>query len=359
MKSIKSTVLINKAAVLRRTLFLFSLGLLIAGSGCRPMSTPSASGPTNVRLAFFPNVTHAAALVGTDRKTFAEALGSGAKLEEQVFTAGPSEIEALFAGQVDIGYIGPGPAVNGFVKSNGKALRIIAGASSGGAALVVRRDAGVADIKGLNGKRVAVPQKGGTQDISLRHALQQAGLRSKDQGGTVEVIQTAPADTLNLFARKQLDAAWVPEPWVARLEKEGGGVALIDERDLWPGKRFATTVVIVRTRFLEEHPDLVQKFLRAHVETVAWIDANPDDAREIVGARIDTLTSKAVPDDILRAALSRTDITYDPLRESVLTFADWAHDLGYLRSGRDALGSLIDTAPLNRVLGERKQAAIR
>ena len=313
---------------------------------------------TTVHLAFFPNVTHAVALVGTGRGTFAQALGPTVKLEEQVFSAGPSEIEAVFGNQVDIGYIGPGPAVNGYLRSHGEALKVIAGASSGGTALVVRNDSGIADVKGLAGKRVSVPQTGGTQDISLRHAMQTVGLNSTDKGGTVIVLGNAPADTLTLFVKKELDAAWVTEPWVARLVKEGNGKVLQDERDLWPDRKFATTVVIVRSAFLKEHPDLVAKFMEAHVETVDWISTHRDEAVTVVGERLKKLTGKALPADILKSSFDRTDLTYDPLRGSILTFADWAKALGYLKEDRSSLGSLIDVQPLNAVLAKRGKPAI-
>lgn len=314
---------------------------LLSGCGPKPGGGGhSASGLVTLRLAYFPNVTHGVALVGAGRGDFAKALGPGVKIEEQTFNAGPAEIEALFADQVDLGYVGPGPAINGFLKSKGRALRIIAGAASGGASLVVRADSGIADIMGLANRRVAVPQTGGTQDISLRHALQTAGLGATDKGGSVTVLPTPNPDALTLFKKKEIDAAWVPEPWVARLVKEGGGRILIDERDLWPGKRFATTVVIVRTRFLDEHPDIVARFISAHTNTVGWIRTNPDDARRVIGEQIKMDTSKAIPDDILKDALSRTEFTQDPLKESVLTFADWAKGLGYQREGRSALGSL-------------------
>jgi NitT/TauT family transport system substrate-binding protein len=339
-------------------------GVLLAGCGPKKPETPEtraakANEPVTLRLAFFPNVTHAVALVGTGNGTFAKALGSKVKIEEQSYNAGPAEIEALFGDQVDIGYIGPGPAVNGFLKSHGKALQIIAGASSGGAGLVVRSDSGITDVKGLAGKHVSSPQTGGTQDISLRHALQVAGLSSTDKGGTVSVVPVTNPDTLTLFKKKELDAAWVPEPWVARLVKEGGGTVLSDERDLWPNKQFATTVVIVRRKFLDEHPEVVAKFLAAHVETVDWIQKNKDAAKALVGQRIQKLTGKALAADILTNALSRTDITYDPLKETVLTFADWSKALGFQREDRGALGDLFNLKPLNDALGQKKLAHIQ
>jgi len=319
---------------------------------------PESSKPLTIHLAYFPNVTHAVALVGTAKSMFAGAVGSNVTIDEQSFTAGPSEIEALFANAVDIGYIGPGPAINGYLKSKGKALRVIAGASSGGAGLVVRNGAGITDIKSLAGKRVAVPQTGGTQDISLRHALLSAGLNSTDKGGNVNVLPVAPADTLTLFIKGELDAAWVTEPWISRLVKDGHGALQIDERELWPGKKFATTVVIVRTAFMNEHPDVVDSFLRAHVETVNWIETHPDEAITVVGAKIKQVTGKSLPPDIMKSAFARTDFTYDPLRDTVNTFADWSNQLGYLHQDHTALGGFFDTGPLNRVLAADKRPPV-
>jgi NitT/TauT family transport system substrate-binding protein len=313
-------------------------------------------------LGFFPNLTHAAALVGTGNGAFQKALGSNVTLEERVFTAGPAEIEALFAGEVDLGYIGPGPALNGYLKSAGKALKIIAGASSGGAALVARADVPIASMADLAGKRVAVPQTGGTQDISLRHALQTAGLTPKDKGGSgaksVDVVQYAPADTLSQFQRKTIEAAWLPEPWVTRLQVETGAKIVQDERKLWPGGKFSTAVVVVRSEFLEKHPDLVEKFLQAHVAVVREINEKPDVARATIGERIKTLNNgKGLPNAILKTALSRTAITDDPLQESVLTFADWSKSLGYQRQDRSALTDLFDTKPLDAARSSAKQTS--
>ncbi len=333
--------------------------LAVVGVSCRNAgSRRTPEGTLIVRLAYFPNVTHGVALVGSARKTFSDALGNGVKIEEQIFNAGPAEIEALFGDQIDIGYIGPGPALNGFLKSKGKALKIVAGASSGGASLVVRADSGITNVKQLAGKKVASPQTGGTQDISLRHALQQAGLGATDKGGQVSLLPTANPDTLTLFVKRELDAAWVPEPWVARLVKEGNGKILIDERDQWPDRKFATTIVIVRTRFLESNSGLVSKFLGAHLDTVDWIQKNPDETLKIVGEQIKKLTKKAIPEDVLKDALSRTDFTHDPLRETVLTFADWSKQLGFQRSGREELNDLFDLKPVNAALESRKLAKL-
>ncbi len=358
-----------QTAPIRAASALLMVGLL-PGTGCNTNNssngTPSgnvsateAGKPATVRLAYFPNVTHGVALIGVSRGTFAHAFGKDTKLETQVFTAGPAEIEALFAGAVDIGYIGPGPAINGYLKSKGDALKIIAGAASGGAGFVVANGSGIKDIKDLGGKHVSIPQVGGTQDISLRHAIMEAGLAPKNKNGTVDVVQYAPAETETQFTQKAIDAAWLPEPWVSRLEKQGTATLLFDERDRWPNKQFASAVVIVSTKFLTAHPDLVKKFLAAHVDTVIWTKAHPGDAEKIIGEQIKAATQKAIPDDILKSALARTDMTYDPLRSSVTTFADWSRKLGYQRDEASALEGLIDETPLNAVLTERKLAPVK
>ena len=347
---------------LQSALFALTIGAVVAlGIGCRRNdgSTPKSAGANvTVRIAYFPNVTHMAAIIGSSQGKFQHAFGPRVHVEERLFAAGPLEIEAVFADQVDIGYIGPGPAINGFEKSRGKALRIIAGASSGGAALVIRSDAGISGFKDLASKRIAVPQTGGTQDISMRHALQTVGLSSTDRGGNVSIVPVTPADTLTLFVKKELDAAWVTEPWVSRLIKEGGGALLKDERDLWHGGKFASSVVIVRTQFLEEHPDLVAAFLRAHVETVDWILGHRKEAVPLVSARLKELTGKALPADVLATAMQRTDPTYDPLPETIFTFAEWSKLLGYQRSDRSALNGIMEFRQLNGILRANHKAEI-
>lgn len=329
----------------RRAFSLSLLGLLLlpllvgCPSGSGTPSAPRAGGKETVRVAFFPNVTHAVALYGSGSGDFAKAL-EGATVEEKVFKAGPEEIEALFAGEVDLGYIGPGPAINGFLKSNGKALKIVAGAASGGAALVARPDAAIASIKDLAGKKIAVPQTGGTQDIALRHALKKEGITN------AQVLQYAPADSLREFQNKTIDAAWIPEPWVARLEAEAGAKLVVDERTLWPDGKFSSAVLIARTEFLEKHPDLVKKFVAANEAAVKAIEKDPDGARKVIGERLKTLQQgKAVPDAILKKALERTQVTSDPLIDSILTVADHSKELGYLKQGREALPSLFATEP--------------
>src|SRR6202049_3425384 len=212
--------------------------------------------PTAVRVGYFPNITHAQALIGKATGKFDQALAPGAKVEWKAFNAGPSAIEALFAGALDLAYVGPNPAISGYIRSQGAALRVIAGATSGGAALVVREGSGIQKPEDFHGKRVATPQLGNTQDVALRAWLHAHNLQTREKGGDVQVIPISNADQLTLFLKGQIDAAWAPEPWAARLVHEGDGRIFLDERDLWPDHQFVVTNVIVNPKFLKEHPDV-------------------------------------------------------------------------------------------------------
>lgn len=307
-----------------------------------------------MRLAYFPNLTHAVALVGVERGTFKDAFGPNVTLETKTFNAGPAEIEALFAGEIDIGYVGPNPAINGYTKSKGEALRIIAGASSGGALFVVRPEANIKGPKDLDGKKFASPQLGGTQDVALRFYLQENGLQTADKGGTVEILPTQNPDILTLFKQGQIDGAWVPEPWATRLVQEGKGQVFIDERTLWPGGKFTTTLVVVRKQFLDEHPDLVAKFLEAHVDTVQYIASNAAETKKIVNSEIERITGSGLPTEVLDKAYENLDITYDPLAPTLFKSADSAFALGFLGDSKPDLSGIYTLDPLNQVLTAKK-----
>lgn len=304
-----------------------------------------------VRLGYFPNITHTQALVGVADGSFQKALGPDVKVDPKVFNAGPDEMEALFAGQIDIGYIGPGPAVTGYIRSNGEALKVIAGATSGGASLVVRKQSGITTPAGLVGRRIASPQLGNTQDIALRHYLD-ATLHAKlaETGGNTRVVPIRNPDILTLFKKGDLDAAWVPEPWAARLVHDGGGKILLDERTLWPQGKFSTAVVIVRKKFLEEHPNLVAKFVQAHVTVTDWANAHPEAAQHAASSEIKRLTGKALPAEVLKDAYSRLSVTYDPLTPTVKRCAQWSYALGFLGKSQPQLDGLFDASFLDKAL---------
>jgi NitT/TauT family transport system substrate-binding protein len=322
-----------------------------ASGGAAPTAASGGSGEAvTVHLAYFPNLTHAPGVVGVARGTFKDALGANVTLDVKTFNAGPALIEALFAGSIDIGYVGPNPAINGYVKSKGEALRIVAGASSGGALFIVRPEANIKTAKDLEGKKIASPQKGGTQDVALRHYLKENGLSTSETGGTVQVLPTENPNILTLFKQGQLDGAWVPEPWASRLILEAKGQVFVDERTLWPEGKFVTTNIVVSKKFLDAHPDIVSKFLAAHVDTVQWINANKAEAKQIVNKEIERITTKALPTEVLDKAFETTDVTYDPLASSLFKSADDAFGLGFLGDQKPELSGIYDLKPLNDVL---------
>jgi NitT/TauT family transport system substrate-binding protein len=280
------------------------------------------------------------------------------RVEWHQFNAGPSAIEALFAGAIDLTYIGPSPTINGYVQSHGEALRVIAGACSGGAGLVVRNGAGINQPQDFHGKRVGSPQLGNTQDVALRSWLKSQGLKTTDKGGDVQVAPLPNPDQLTLFQRGGLDAAWAPEPWATRLIQEGHGRLFLDERTLWPGGKFVSAHLIVRTQFLQEHPDLVKTFLRTHVELTDWINAHPDEAKVLLNQQIKSDTGKALSDAVINEAWSRLSPTYDPLRASLVRSAQESFDAGSLKAVPD-LSNLYDLTLLNQILKEKKKKAIQ
>lgn len=309
-----------------------------------------------LRLGFFPNVTHAAALVGTERGTFATELAAGQRtLQTSTFNAGPAAIEALLSGALDASYLGPNPAINGHVKSKGEALRVVAGATSGGAFLVVHPD--IDDADDLRGKTVASPQLGGTQDVALRTWLAGEGLQTDPQGGgDVSIAPQENAQILEAFQAGSIAGAWVPEPWASRLVLEAGGKVLVDESTLWPGGRYVTTHLVVRREYLEAQPEAVAALLRAHVDTTAWIVANPAEAQAAVIAGIHGITGKEISAEVVAHAWPHLEFTTDPLQDSLLRSAEDATKVGLLDKGGVELGTLYELAPLERALAERKDA---
>jgi NitT/TauT family transport system substrate-binding protein len=307
----------------------------------------AAEDPVALRLGYFPNLTHAPAIVGLEQGLFAKELGPAVALETHPFNAGPEAVEAIFSDALDISYIGPNPAINAFAKSGGQAIRILAGSTSGGAALVV--EPGIRSPADLAGKKIASPQLGNTQDVALRSWLRAQGLETTlAGGGDVSILVQANAQTLEAFRAGEIQGAWVPEPWATRLRLEGGGAVLVDEASLWPGGRFVTTHVIVRSQFLKQRPDLVARFLRAHVAAVDFASAHPEQAQAIVNGALEKLTGKALAPETLQAAWRNLRFTVDPIASSLRKSAQDAQAVGLLDpvdlTGIYALG------PLNALL---------
>jgi NitT/TauT family transport system substrate-binding protein len=336
-----------------------SLGILAALILMATSGAYSQQKPVVVRVGYFPNITHAQALVGRANGQFDKALGAGVQIEWKAFNAGPSAIEALFANAIDMTYVGPNPTVTGYVRSQGEAVRVIAGAASGGASLVVRQGSGIQQASDFHGKKVATPQMGNTQDVALRSWLRANGLKAREKGGDVQVLPITNPDQLTLFLKGQLDAAWAPEPWAARLVHEGGGKIFLDECDLWPNRQFVITDLIVNPKFLKQHPDIVKNFLRAHVELTDWIDKNAAQAKQIMNRQLQKETGKPLAPEVMDDAFSRMQVTYDPIRSSLQKSTQQAFDEGFLGRTQPDLSGLYDLTLLNEVLREKKAAPVQ
>jgi NitT/TauT family transport system substrate-binding protein len=323
-----------------------------------------------LRIGYFPNLNHAQAVIGLQQDgDFQKILNinsnnttKNVEVESYVFNAGPSAIEALFGGQIDVAYVGPNPAINGYLASNGQGLRVISGAASGGASFVIRNDSGIKSVNDLGGKKFASPQLGNTQDVSLRKFLVDNGFNTADNGGNVTVVPVTPADILTLMLKKEIDGAWVPEPWATRLVKEANGRIFVDERELWPPDgRFVTANIIARTDYLNENPDIVKQFLQAHINKTIWLNENKDqEAITAFNGALKKITGKTIPDDEIRDALTRLEFTFDPVEESLFKIAYNAYELGYLDNGgsRSDLSNIFDLTILNDILagtGEKER----
>lgn len=306
-----------------------AVSTLTLAAACGSTNTGGDSTPSQVRLGYYANLTHAAALVGVKKGFFADALGSKTTLKTNVFNAGPDAVQALLSNSVDATYVGPNPAINAFIQSHGQAIRIISGATSGGASLVVRSS--IQSPADLKGKTLASPQLGNTQDIALRWWLKSNGFQTTvTGGGDVKIQPQDNATTLQTFRAGQIDGAWVPEPWATRLVQEGGGHVLVDERSLWPGGQFVTTLLVVRTDFMNQHPTVVKELLQAQMRATDYLLQNPADAQTTVNQAIADITTKKLADGVIAAAWKNLTFTNDPIASSLKTSADHANQLGLL-----------------------------
>jgi NitT/TauT family transport system substrate-binding protein len=304
-------------------------------------------GLDSVKIGYFGNLTHATALVGRERGLFQKELGA-TKADYATFNAGPSEIEALNSGSIDIGWIGPSPAINGYTKSNGKSLKIIGGSASGGVKLVVNPKK-ISSLKDVKGKKIATPQLGNTQDVAFLNWAADQGWKVDAQSGKgdVTVVRSDNKVTPDAFKAGSVDGAWVPEPTASKLVAEGGKV-LLDESTLWPDKKFVITNIIVRQAFLKEHPKAVEAVLKASVEANKWINANPDQAKAAANKQLGIDSGKELPANVLDPAWKSIQFTDDPLASTLNTEAAHAVKAGLLDA--PSLKGIYDLTILNKVL---------
>jgi NitT/TauT family transport system substrate-binding protein len=338
-------------------MLMLALGVLVlAACGSSADAGGSAdNGPLTLRLGYFPNLTHASALVGVKKGFFASALGPSVTIETHTFNAGGDAVTAILSGSIDATFVGPNPTTNAFVQSHGEAVRVIAGAASGGALLIVKPS--ITSPAELKGKKIADPQLGGTQDIALRWYLKAQGFKTDTAGGgDVNVLPQDNAQSLTAFKQGQIDGAWVPEPWASRLVVEGGGKVLVDERDLWPGGQFVTTNLMVSRQFLNAHPVRVKALLEGLYQATQYINSNPGDAQTATNDAVEQITGKKLATGVVSAAWPHLTFTLDPLAATLKASADHAHSLGLLPSVD--VNGLYDLTLLNQVLAAHGQPAV-
>ena len=307
-----------------------------------------------VRIGFFANVTHAPALVAQQLRLFETFLGKdGTQIQYVLFNAGPAAIEAMKGGAIDVSYIGPNPSISGYTTTGGTLLRIVSGATSGGASLVVKPS--ITSAAQLKGKKIATPQLGNTQDVALRSWLKDQGLStSTTGGGDVTVIPTDNAQSLTLFKKGDIDGAWVPEPWASRLVLEAGAKVLVDEKDLWPGGQFVTTDIVANQNFLARYPGTVRSILQANNSAIKYIAANVQASKDVVQQQITKWTGKPLPDAVITRSWGNLRFTWDPLATTLSKDADDAVSAGLLTLGPNKLAGIYDLRLLNQVLAAAK-----
>lgn len=316
------------------------------------LSSSDTTRENKIRIAYFPNIGHAIPIVGIEKGFFEESIGDQTKIETRVFDSGPQAIESLFANSIDLAYVGPGPAINGFLNSDNHNVKILAGAASGGASFIVHPNSEINSVSDFAGKKIATPQIGNTQDVSLRHYLSENGLKSAEKGGSVIVYNISNPDIYTLFVKGDIDGAWVPEPWATILETELDGKRLFHEEELWPNKEFASVLLIANTDYVEKNPIIIANFLQSHHETVTWINTNPVETRIVFNDFLNSYLGQSLSDDVVDIALSNIVITADPLHNSIFSFAERADALGYLgRNGYD-LSEIFFNFDVNSIVEE-------
>jgi NitT/TauT family transport system substrate-binding protein len=306
-----------------------------------------------LKIGYFPNINHAQAVIGIGNGDFQKVLGANVEIKPFIFNAGPSAIEALFAKQIDATYVGPNPAINGYVISEGKDVRIISGATSGGAIFVIRGDTGINSPSDFANKKFASPQLGNTQDVALRNYLLEHGYKTVENQGNVHILPAKNSDILTLFLKKDIDGAWVPEPWGERLIKDANGKLFLDERDLWPDGKFVTGLILVRTDYLKQNPDVIENLLKAHIEETQRINDNKQEAVKTFNTELKKITGQTIPEDVLQQSLTRLEFTYDPIQQSLYKSATDAFNLGFLGDTKPDLSNIFDLNILNKILKEK------
>jgi NitT/TauT family transport system substrate-binding protein len=333
-----------------------AVALLAAGcSSGSPGSSGDPSGKVVLRLGFLENITHAPALVGVKEGFFTKDLGDGVTLQLKPFSTGTEEATALLAGQLDAAYVGPNPAIKAYEAQPGL-IRIISGAASGGAGLVVKK--GITSVAGLKGQKLATPSVGNTQDVALRYWLKQHGVATTTTGGgEVHITPITPNSAAVLeFESGQIAGGWEPAPYDAEMVAKGGH-ELVNEASLWPGGQFVTTNLVVTSSFLHAHPTVVNGLLKGQIEANNFIKTNRSAAESAANSELASLTGKALKSSALSASFAQVSFTNDPIASSLLTDAQHAEAVGLLSPIKN-LSGIFDLGPLNKLLAADGQPKV-
>jgi len=292
------------------------------------------SAKTVLRVGYFPNVTHAQGVIGKtltaqQKGWFEERLGPDIEIQWYAFNAGPSAMEAIFAGSIDLTYVGPNPSLNAYIRSKGEEIRVIAGAARGGAALLVRPGSGIEKPADFKGKKLATPQLGNTQDVAARVWLQKQGFKITQMGGEVFVLPTANPDQLSLFQQGKIDAVWTVEPWVSRIEREAGGKIYLEQKDA------VTTILVSSVKALKSQPELVKKFTQAHRELTDWINTHPAEAQALVQRGLSDEVKREIKLELVVSSWQRLTFTSEITLSSIESLVADARQLGFIRGEVD------------------------
>lgn len=326
----------------RKLLVLIVFATLVAATACGKKGNDK-----EVNIAYFDNITHGQALIMKSEETLQKELGEDMKVNWISFDAGPAEVEACYSGDIDIGYIGPVPAVTANVKSDGDFV-IISAATNGGAVLIARKDAGITSVKDLEGKRVAIPQLGNTQHLLLLELLESNSLNTVSEGGNVNVVEAENADVANLMDSKEIDAALVPEPWGSTILSKTDSQIILDYDQLNNGEAYSTAVVIVNEEYMEDHEDVVETFLKAHIDATNYIVEYPSEACEIMNKQLDKDTGKSLDESIIEKAVKKIEYTYEIPKDSVMKYSKISTEQKFIANQPDV--DIFDSSLLDKVL---------
>ncbi|MFE4896960.1 aliphatic sulfonate ABC transporter substrate-binding protein [Peribacillus butanolivorans] len=335
--------------MLKKSFFALIMSVLLIGivSGCTQSTSKEeekGTGKQTVKIGYFPNLTHSATIIALEKGFFEEEFGEDVKIETKTVANGGLFMEAMATNAIDVGTVGPGPLLNFYVKN--PEYHLISGAVNGGAVLVASEGSKVTDLKDLDGKKVAIPVIGSTQDVMLRKALQDVDLKPTTNGGTVELYAAAPADTTALFVQKSVDAAATQEPWGYVLENQAKGKLVLDWDQFAWGKDSPNTVVAASQKFLDKK-GLAASYLKAHKKAVDFIQNNPEESQELVIKHLKKLTGKELSKEEVTSAFSRLEVTTEVNEQVIQEMADISKEAGYVPSS-DIKG-MVDLSILKEV----------